>query len=86
MSWIIQECGNRKKYILAQGQVNGHNVVYLFIKIFYLSHRTDNAQITQLSPYFAYSMHKFFKNRMYLGIKSIENSVDPDQLASEEAS
>ena len=31
-------------------------------------------------------MHKLFKNSMKLEISSIENSVDPDQLASEEAS
>ena len=61
-------------------------IMYLSQRTFYLSQRTDNAQRTQLSPYFANIIHKFFKNSMKPDIKSIENSVDPDQLASEEAS
>ena len=42
---------------------------------------------TQLSPYFADTKHKLFKTvSMKPDINPIENSVDPDQLASKEAS
>ena len=61
-------------------------IMYLSNEQFYLSQRTDNALRTPLSPYFADTMHKLFKNSMRPDINSIENSVDPDQLASEEAS
>ena len=54
-------------------------IMYLSNEIFHVSHRTDNSQRTQLSPCVPDTMHKPDKN-------SIENSVDPDQLASEEAS
>ena len=70
-----QGCGNSKNLILAQGQVNGHNVLVQW-KI-YLSHRTDTAQRTQLALTFA---DKLFKNSMKPDIISIENSVDPVQL------
>ena len=39
-----------------------------------------------LAPYFADTMHKLFINSMKPDINSIENSVDPDQLASSETS
>ena len=39
----------------------------------------------ELSSY-ADTMHKLFKTSMKPDISSIENSVDPDQLASKEAS
>ena len=54
----------------------------------YLSQRTNNAQITQLSPYFADTMHTLFKKKksMKQDINSLENSVYPAQLASSEAS
>ena len=48
----------------------------------YLSQRTDNAQRAQLSPYSADTMHELLENSMKPDINSIENSVDPDQLAS----
>ena len=48
--------------------------------------KKDNAPRTWLSPNFVDSMLKLFKNSMKPDINSIENSVDPDQLASEEAS
>ena len=54
--------------------------------VIYLSQRTDIAQRTQLSPYFANTMRELFKNSMKPDINSIENTVEPDQLASEEAS
>ena len=53
---------------------------------FYLSQRTDNAQRTLLRLYFADTMHKFLKTSMKPHIYSIENSVNPDKLASLEAS
>ena len=37
-----------------------------------------------LITYFVDTMHKHFKNSMKPDINSIENSVDPGQLASEE--
>ena len=52
-------------------------ILYLSNEIFHVSHRTDNTQRTQLSPYAADSMHK-------PDINSNENCVDPDQLASSE--
>ena len=42
-------------------------------------------QITHLSSYLADTICNLFKNSMKPDINSIENSVDPDQLASEEA-
>ena len=50
-------------------------IMYLSNEIFHVSHQTDNSQRTQLSPYVADIMHK-------PDINSIENSLDPDQLAS----
>ena len=37
---------------------------------------------TQLSTYFADNMHKLFKICMKPDVNSIENSADPDHLAS----
>ena len=48
--------------------------------------RTDKQLRYQLSPYFANTMIKLFKNstrRSRPDINSIENSVDPDQLTSD---
>ena len=59
------------------GQVNGQFCTCP-MKI-YLSHRTDNAQRTKLSPYIADNMHNLLKkNSIKPDINSIENSVDPD--------
>ena len=38
--------------------------------------------LKELSPYFADTMHKLFKNSMEPDINSIENSVEQDQLFS----
>ena len=42
----------------------------------------EQIMLKTLSSYFADTMHKLFKNRMKSDIKTIENSVYPDQLAS----
>ena len=52
-------------------------IMYLSNASFHVSHRTDNAHRTQLSPYVADIMHK-------PDINSIENSLDPDQLAEQD--
>ena len=44
----------------------------------------DNAQRTQISPYFADTMRKVLKHSMKPETNAIENSVDPDQLASDQ--
>ena len=43
-------------------------------------------QITSFSPYCAVSCINFFEDSMKPRIYSFDNSVDPDQLASKEAS
>ena len=68
--------------MLAQGQVNGHNVVlsngnFTCPKELIIMHK-------ELSSYVD-TMHKLFKNSMKPDINSIENSEDSDQLASKEA-
>ena len=40
----------------------------------------------KLSPFFADTIYKLFRNSMEPDINSVENSLDPDQLASSEAS
>ena len=67
---------NTRFTVLAQAQVNCQKV--LVRRKFYLSQRTDNAQKSLT----LFTCINSFKNSMKPAIISIENSVDPDQLAS----
>ena len=67
---MYQGCGNRKKIPLVQGHVNGHDV--LVQRKFYLSDSTDFLTLSN--------------NSLKPDINSLVNSVDPDQMASEESS
>ena len=53
-------------------------IIYLSNEIF-LSLRTDRAQRTKLSSYFADTINKLFKNSMKPDINSIEKSADQAQ-------
>ena len=78
--WIEQH------FTLAQGQVNGHNILTCPKKKFtchkgWISRKKISLAFTVLIPNV-----NFFENSMKPDRNSIENSVNPDQLASEEAS